>query len=330
MSPSSTALPETYGALLLGSLFASALSGAVVIQVILYFKLYSSDAFRLKLLVFLIWLLDTCHTSLIWSALWAYFVGYYGQVEKIDYIPRTLALSVIFTAILTFCVHCFFALRLFRLSHGNWLLTGPILILALLRLGTAAASTTEMFVLCGTAPMPYDITQWFPFRLILRSFSQFVERDGWIFTVGLSSSSAVDVLITASLFFLLRNSRRTTSGKTSLVIDSLIIHTFETASLTSASTIVCMICWVAMPSNLIFMGLHFFIGKLYALSLLVTLNIKSEIRDKFHHSTNRSGSGIVFSGGRSSRPGGFMMSTTKVEHYEPQGDFDGGKGMSKT
>ncbi|ESK81975.1 hypothetical protein Moror_8450 [Moniliophthora roreri MCA 2997] len=215
-------LPATYGALLLGSLIASALSGAVVIHTILYFKVYPSDPPRLKVLVVLIWVLDTCHTSFIWSALWAFCVKFYGQIDKIDYVPQTLALSVIVTATLTFCVHCFFALRLFRLSDGNWILTAPIVILALLRLGTAAASTAEL--------------------LILHSLSEFVDRDGWIFTLGLSSSSAVDVIITASLVFYLWKSGRGSLGRTSVVIDTLIKYTFETASLTSASTIICMIC----------------------------------------------------------------------------------------
>uniref|UniRef100_A0A0W0FW42 DUF6534 domain-containing protein n=1 Tax=Moniliophthora roreri TaxID=221103 RepID=A0A0W0FW42_MONRR len=252
-----SALPATYGALLLGSLIASALSGAVVIHTILYFRVYPSDPPRFKALVILIWfsyflyswvltnlycrVLDTCHTSFIWSALWAFFVNFYGQIDKIDYVPQTLALSILATATLTFCVHCFFALRLFRLSGGNWMLTAPVVILALLRLGTAAASTAEL--------------------LILHSLSEFVDRDGWIFTLGLSSSSAVDVIITASLVFYLRKSGRGSLGRTSVVIDTLIKYTFETASLTSASTIICMICWVTMPSNLIFMGLHFFIGK---------------------------------------------------------------------
>uniref|UniRef100_A0A0W0F8S9 DUF6534 domain-containing protein n=2 Tax=Moniliophthora roreri TaxID=221103 RepID=A0A0W0F8S9_MONRR len=266
-------LPATYGALLLGSLIASALSGAVVIHTILYFKVYPSDPPRLKVLVVLIWfsyflysVLDTCHTSFIWSALWAFCVKFYGQIDKIDYVPQTLALSVIVTATLTFCVHCFFALRLFRCTfisepqglsktanefvvasyppqYTRVLLANVLqkVILALLRLGTAAASTAEL--------------------LILHSLSEFVDRDGWIFTLGLSSSSAVDVIITASLVFYLRKSGRGSLGRTSVVIDTLIKYTFETASLTSASTIICMICWVTMPSNLIFMGLHFFIGK---------------------------------------------------------------------
>ncbi|KAI3618176.1 hypothetical protein WG66_005794 [Moniliophthora roreri] len=347
-----SALPATYGALLLGSLIASALSGAVVIHTILYFRVYPSDPPRFKALVILIWfsyflyswvltnlycrVLDTCHTSFIWSALWAFFVNFYGQIDKIDYVPQQHSPSA------------------FTVSGGNWMLTAPVVILALLRLGTAAGlsftlslnSSIAMAITQGPSSGDRRITQAFVMStskseivnpkgtmteltltfmslpatygalllgsliasacilrilqgskfwvldtchtsfiwsalwafcvkfygqidkidyvpqqhspsafivsdgnwiltapisttastaelLILHSFSEFVDRDGWIFTLGLSSSSAVDVIITASLIFYLWKSGRGSLGRTSVVIDTLIKYTFETASLTS-------------------------------------------------------------------------------------------------
>ncbi|KAK0470998.1 hypothetical protein IW261DRAFT_1514009, partial [Armillaria novae-zelandiae] len=75
----------------------------------------------------------------------------------------------------------------------------------------------------------------------------------WVFTLGLALSSAVDILITGSLFGLLRTSR-SDAENLKAVIDSLILYTFETGSLTCAATIIDMIYWIAMSSNLIFMG----------------------------------------------------------------------------
>ncbi|THU82750.1 hypothetical protein K435DRAFT_784503 [Dendrothele bispora CBS 962.96] len=262
---SSVDVPKTFGALLIGALFASVLSGAVGVQGIIYRKLYPADPRNLKLLVFLIWFLDTFHTVLIWGSLWHFFIDFYGSPEKIDQIPWTLALSIILTAILTFSVHCFFAHRIYKLSKKNVFLTIPILFLAVLRLVSAAGTTAEM--------------------LILESFTDFRTRVRWLFTLGLALSSVVDVLITGSLFHLLRSSR-TEGGQLNSVIDSLILYTFETGSITSAATIISMICWIAAPTNLVFMGLHFVISKLYANSLLVTLNTRKNLRSR-----NRSMSG---------------------------------------
>jgi hypothetical protein len=102
-------------------------------------------------------------------------------------------------------------------------------------------------------------------------------RTQWVFTLGLSMSSVADILITVSLFGLLQTSR-TDAESINAIIDSLILYTFETGSLTCAGTIVDMACWVSMKSNLIFLGIHFVIGKLYANSLLVTLNTRRGLR----------------------------------------------------
>jgi hypothetical protein len=177
--------------------------------------------------------------------------------DKIDYIPTSLALSITFTGILTFLVHSFFAHRIFLLSKRNWFLVVPLISLAFLRLVSAASTTGTM--------------------LHYRSFKEFRHDVKWLFTLGLALSSAVDVIITSSLTVLLQNSK-TEVGSLDGVIDSLILYTFETGSVTCAATIVSMICWISIPTQLVFMALHFVIGKFYANSLLVTLNTRRGLR----------------------------------------------------
>ncbi|KAK0431446.1 hypothetical protein EV421DRAFT_169058 [Armillaria borealis] len=273
----STELAKSYGAVAIGALCASLLSGAVAIQTILYYKFYPSDFFRVKFLVFVIWFLDICHTTFIWISIWDCFISHFGDIERIDVIPWSIAVTVVETALLTFLVHCFFAHRIFMLSRRNWLITCPILIAATLRLGSACVSTSEM--------------------IRLKTYSGFIEKLGWVFTLGLSMSSVADILITVSLFGLLQTSR-TDAESINAIIDSLILYTFETGSLTCAGTIVDMACWVSMKSNLIFLGIHFVIGKLYANSLLVTLNTRRGLRrgQTIYFSRNlEDGNGLVLS-----------------------------------
>lgn len=286
---------RTFGALLIGGLFASIMAGTVAVQVIVYFKLYPTDSFRLKLLVLWVWFLDTCHTICIWTSLWNYLIDHFGNTGRIHFIPTTVALTIVFTATLTIFVHLFFAHRIFMLSKRNWALTIPIVVLAFLRLAAASVTTSEM--------------------IILHSFPLFKARFRWVFTLGLTLSSTVDVLITGSLFFLLQTSR-TSAPDLNAIIDSLIRYAFETGALTCAGTVISLVCWLAMPSNLIFMGLHFVIGKLYANSLLVTLNTRQVLRHA--RSTSGGGSGehrgpVKVSGGgrvRSPDPDGFSLGHT--------------------
>ncbi|KAJ7238771.1 hypothetical protein B0H12DRAFT_1137104 [Mycena haematopus] len=250
-------VPTTLGALLLGAFFASMLSGIVNLQTLLYFRWYKSDPMGFKLLVLGVWSLDTLHTVFIWVGLWDYLIADYGDTYMINYIPWSISLTVVVTAIVTFFVHCFFAHRILLLSKGNWLMASPVIILALLRLGAASVSTWEMFH--------------------YKAFDLFKLHARWIFTLGLSVSSTVDIVIAGMLFYLFQ-SNKPDAGHLKHVIDKLMLYTFETGSLTCIATVVSMICWVTMSQNLIFLGLHFVIGKLYANSLLVTLNTRQNIR----------------------------------------------------
>jgi len=143
-------------------------------------------------------------------------------------------------------------------------MTLPILALTLLRLVAASVSTWEM--------------------LRYHRFDIFRVKARWIFTLGLSVSSAVDILITGWLVYLFRRNR-TGSGRFNDILDKLILYGLETGSLTCLGTIITMLLWVITPKNLIFLGLHFVIAKLYANSLLVTLNTRKHIQVRIGHSS---------------------------------------------
>jgi len=256
-------IARNHGALLLGGLVAAGLSGIVTVQAIIYFKLYPLDSPILKVLVLIIWSLDLTHSGLACASIWNYLIQHFGRADDIIVIPLTLSLTIVFTAILTFFVHCFFAHRIFLLSKRNWYLTLPIVFLATCRLCSASATSAEM--------------------IRLQMFTLFKAQFRWLFSMGLALSSIVDIVVTLSLFALLQNSR-SRSLSLNHIIDSLILYTFEMGSLTCAGTIVSMICWLTMNNNLIFMGLHFVIGKLYANSLLASLNTRHDLRRQRHSS----------------------------------------------
>jgi hypothetical protein len=100
-----------------------------------------------------------------------------------------------------------------------------------------------------------------------------------VFTLGLSLSSAVDVVITTGMCYYLQESRRG-FGTMDEVIDTIIFYTINNGSITCISTIASMICWLVIPHTLIFMALHFAIAKMYANSLLATLNMRQGLRGR--------------------------------------------------
>lgn len=255
-----TSISTTYGSLLLGASLAYGLTGIICYQCVTYFKLYPEDRCATKILVICVWTLDLLHTGFICTSLVYYFLTHFGNRDMIRHIPWSIAFSVVVTAIQTFIVHCFFARRILKSSRGNWYITAPIVCMAFGRLLAASISTAEM--------------------LRVHTYSAFIQKyPSWIFTLGLSLSSGTDIIITGWLCYFLRNLRGLT-GSTIMIqaIDLLIRYTLETGMLTCLATTVSLICWLAMPGNLIFLGLHFVIGKLYANSLLASLNTREELR----------------------------------------------------
>ncbi|KAF5361539.1 hypothetical protein D9757_012067 [Collybiopsis confluens] len=226
-------------------------------------------------------LLDLIHSAFIGASLYLYFINWFGEEWRIDTIPWSIAFTVVITAVQTFIAHCYFANKIYRSSKKSWYFAGPVIFLAMLRLIAAGTSTGEMI-----ADKEYSVFN--------RAYP------GWIFTLGLSLSSAVDVLIAADLIYLLRKLKLQmgSTSKMIKVVDTLTLYTLENGFLTgygfyetspyslltmvyrdSVATTASLICWVAMPHNLSFLGLHFVIEKLYANSILASLNTRKELRD---------------------------------------------------
>jgi len=146
------------------------------------------------------------------------------------------------------------------------MVAGPIALLAFLRLVAASISMGEM--------------------LKVKSYTSFDHMfPSSIFTLGLSLSVAVDVMITTILCLFLRLNRTSVSS-TNRIIDALTLYTLQNGSITSAAAIASLICWLTMPQNRIFLGLHFVIGKLYANTLLATLNSRKHLRQDRSQATS--------------------------------------------
>ncbi|PCH34369.1 hypothetical protein WOLCODRAFT_22649 [Wolfiporia cocos MD-104 SS10] len=248
-------LQSTLGALLVGSLFSTFLSGTVSMQVAFYSTVYQKDALRLKLTVSVIWLLDFLHTVFICVGDWEYLIADWGSNVE-DWIPWSIAASVGLTALMTFVVQCFFAYRVYLVSREKLYFAVPLAFIALARLVAALVSTAMM--------------------VRLGSYSRFRHDVGWVFTLGLSLSAVLDVLVAATLCYFLRKNR---SGFSSMdnVINALTFYTIQNGSMTFVATVAALACWVSLR-NLVFLALHFVITKMYANAFLSTLNARKAIR----------------------------------------------------
>lgn len=245
-----------YGAMLVGGLLAFGLSGCVNMQFIVYCRVYFRESWRTKSLVIVIWLLDLSHSALVAVALWDSIIVTYGDLSKIDTIPWCIGPAIELTALITFLVQSFFAYRIYKLQKKKLTVAIPIVALSLARLIMASITNSEM--------------------LKLKSYNTFFQRFSWIFTFGLLLSALVDIMITTFLCYFLRKNRPSFTD-TMRIIDTLTFWTIQNGSMTSAAAIATLLCWKIMPSNRVFLGLHFVVAKLYANSFLATLNARKQI-----------------------------------------------------
>lgn len=254
-------VPATLGALLLGSLFATLLSGIVDSQAFIYFRSYrGEDSWRKRAFAGCIWFLNTLHTASIWSTTWFYVIQHYGQHDTIDITPWGIGLTVAVSSVITVSVHIFFAYRIFLLSQRKWLLILPIILLCLARLGFSAGVAASL--------------------IRLPTYDAFNEHASWLLTLILCLLTSTDIFITTCLIYFLFKSRTQTSSSINEVLNILMRDIFKNGFMNCVGAVSSMICWLAMPDTLVFLSLFYIIGKLYSNSFFALLNVRENLRRK--------------------------------------------------
>ncbi|EIW65228.1 uncharacterized protein TRAVEDRAFT_42607 [Trametes versicolor FP-101664 SS1] len=135
-------LTHTSGAILMGGQIALYLSGAVLMQVIVYFQMYPSDSPRIRAMasVYVIWFLDILHSTMIFIINWENLVVGFGNPDTFSRAIWPLTISIGLTAVTTFFVHGFFSYRIHTLSRGKWYITGTLVTLSIVRVVSAIVS----------------------------------------------------------------------------------------------------------------------------------------------------------------------------------------------
>ncbi|KAH9942975.1 hypothetical protein B0H21DRAFT_749248 [Amylocystis lapponica] len=257
---SAPTVSNTLGAILIGTLMSATLSGIMSTQTFLYVRAYPADPLRNQIVIFLLWFLDTIHTCLVCAATWIYLVSNFGSGGIEQYIPWSIAASMALTGVIIFVSNWYLLSRIRLMSKSWWFPTVPISLFAMLRFSTTLLTCTEM--------------------IKLKRYDLYINDFGWVFTLGLSVSSAVDIAITSSLAIFLHKSRTGFSTSTDKLVVTIILYTVETGMITCIMTITSLVCWLTMRHNLIFLAIHFCISKMYANTVLAMLNARKSLRDR--------------------------------------------------
>ncbi|KAJ7070406.1 hypothetical protein B0H15DRAFT_870625 [Mycena belliarum] len=256
-----SALDLTYGAMLIGVLFATFFQGVLSVQAYIYYESFPDDQRRTKLLVAAVWLLDVTHLVLICNTLYHYLITSWGDAAALLVPTPELELHVIFVGLPSLLCQAFFVHRIWLFTRGNWVLASA--------LGAACLATCTITVLISA-------------RLVgaqtVAAFSHQTSEVIAMFGLG----AAVDVAIALVLVFYLQQGT-THFDRTSFVVARVVNYTVATGVATSILAIACLIAYLLSSHTFVFIAMHFSLGRLYTNALLATLNSRRALRQRLQN-----------------------------------------------
>lgn len=272
---------STLGAASVGFFISSVVFGVLTSQAFTYFRRYPLDKPAYKVLVAALWGLELVDQIFVGYAVYVYVVTNFQNplfliVEKIVW-PLVTQVGV--GALIGCVVRVCFAMRVWRFSNRNIVVTGSLLIIILVSFGLGITYAIK----CSLLP-----------SLI------YTDRIKTFATLALSTGVAADTFTAVALCFYLRR-LRTGHKKSDSLVNSLTIYAVNTGALTSLFSTMVMVLYNRFPNAFYFMGTYFVLSQLYALSFFCTLNTRKAHRGKgtdretSDNSNKRSGSHFVLS-----------------------------------
>ncbi|KAI6021800.1 hypothetical protein PISMIDRAFT_678286 [Pisolithus microcarpus 441] len=250
--------------------------GITTLQTYVYYMHYSEDSLILKLLVAAVWVLDTVHVSFMIHALYYYLIATYGVPTSLEYIIWTLPGSDLMNVFIVFGVQCFFAHQIYCLCRPQvrWWVTAPIMVLVLAQLGFGAESDIMEIIHHDASIVPQILY--------------------YGVTPAVATIALAEIMITVSLCVLLYDRGSSSPiARTKRLLNTLIIYAINRCLLTSVVVIVDLVTAVDINVDIWSMGLSFIVGKLYANSLLASLNSREHLRSKSADSVSDPRNGTV-------------------------------------
>ncbi|KAL4244836.1 hypothetical protein ABKN59_001506 [Abortiporus biennis] len=256
------------GPVLIGFAFNWALLGVLTAQLYMYHISFPEDHLGVKTIVYTLYLLDLAQTFIISSQIFENFILMFGNPDSFQAFSSSWISLTLMSGIVATIVQCIYAWRISQLAH-SYVISAAIVVLSLLQGSSSIATGIGLRNAVQIHAVPHNVLA----TALL-----------W-----LASSAVNDVLIAATMVFLLWRMRITSSPNFPLV-NQLIIFSIETGSVTAAVSIVTIILFSVFPNTLLHVCPVITLAKLYTNSLLAGLNNRALIHDEFRSHIQTSGS----------------------------------------
>ncbi|KAF8882430.1 hypothetical protein BD779DRAFT_929639 [Infundibulicybe gibba] len=217
---------------------------------------FPKDSLVLKCAIALIWL---CSALRLLSDCWvihSILISGYDQPFYGVIIPVGLSISIVLGTIVQAIGKGTYIFRMYRFGQNRYILACCcVLILVELGLGLVWAGRVAI----------NDIA------LQVETREQEIE---WVITTQFTISAFIDVFVTASVSYWLRQNRADGLKRTRYLADKIMQWTIQTGILTSAMAIAVVLMWNIKRDSLIWLGLSAIEPECYAFCLLAMLNAR--------------------------------------------------------
>ncbi|TCD65355.1 hypothetical protein EIP91_002753 [Steccherinum ochraceum] len=261
MALDASTIPASFGGYFLMNLLAILLYGILSTQTYMYLSNASQEVKFAKAVVILVWILESIHGALVIKLTYYYSVTSFDHPENLAVIVWSPGIIIMIQMMIVLVIQSFYLRRVYLLSGRSPVI--PLLVgLALLaRVGVGMVAAGYM----------YRFTTWFAYRHTHLTLA--------IFASVLSLSVVVDGMIAGILVYYLHTSR---PSRTSFVtvFHWMSAYCIDTGALPVAFSVASLITFLIMRNNLIYAGLSTLATKLYAVSLLGSLNSHHTLQEK--------------------------------------------------
>ncbi|KAF9456684.1 hypothetical protein BDZ94DRAFT_1275050 [Collybia nuda] len=249
-------LDNTMGAIFVGVLMGAALWGISCMQTFEYFSNFPNDSLGSKVMIAALFILDTVHQIFMSHVLYTYLVTHFFNPAYLNVVVWSLVAQVIASAFIGFIVQSFFVYRIWILSQNNIPIVAFVMMLVFAEFGL----TTAYFI------KGLSVTTFTELPRLLR-LSQSVN----------AVAAAGDILIAASLIFILYRSK-TGFSRSDSIVNQLILYSLNTGFLTSVCALLSLITITVYPATFLFITFYTPLSRLYTNSVLATLNARKKLR----------------------------------------------------
>ncbi|KZS94778.1 hypothetical protein SISNIDRAFT_452892 [Sistotremastrum niveocremeum HHB9708] len=252
----SFSLEGTFGVVLIGVLTSSILYGFTTFQSLAYFRNAHQEPWHIKVLVFLVWTLDTVHVAISGQFIYSYLISHHANFLSLLVVEWSVNVAVGLTVIIKLLVGLFFINRIRFLGNNNYVFCLALLVCELSHFSVGMAVSITSF--------RYEF------------FTTLQEKAKGLIMAGLILGAVTDSIIT---FTLCNYSRRSAimdkwNDSWPAVVSVFIVHN---GAITGMTDIICLILFLVFPNSFAYVALYQLLSKFYANSLLATLNSKADI-----------------------------------------------------